>query len=156
MEWGHLDESRTESATYRTPEEFQRRNVQWSLTGHGSAVIAALDRAADFLGATASLQTATIDALAQSVARAAELARHDESDAVEIFMEWQRAEHHLLSLVDNVRQLQRRLAELMRDPSLGDAVLRQAREVIVDYVTRFIQDAEEPAVRVTRAVGLLH
>jgi len=155
VEWGHLDESRNESATYRTPEEFQRRNVQWSLTGHGSAVIAALDRAADFLGATASLQTATIDALAQSVARAAELARHAESDAVEIFMEWHRAEHNLLSLVDNVRQLQRRLAELMRDPSLGDTVLRQAREVIIDYVTRFIQDAEEPAVRVARAVRLL-
>lgn len=30
VEWGHLDESRNESATYRTPEEFQRRNLQWS------------------------------------------------------------------------------------------------------------------------------
>lgn len=156
VQWGHLDESRNESAVYRTPEEFQRRNLQWSLTGHGSAVIAALDRAADFLHATASLQTATIDALAQSVARAAELARDPESDSIEIYMEWQKAENHLLSLVDNVRQLQRRLSELMRDPTLDDAILRQAREVIIDYVTRFIRDAEEPAVRVARALRILH
>lgn len=156
VEWGHLHESRNESAVYRTPEEFQRRNLQWSLTGHGSAVIAGLDRVADFLNATASLQTATIDALAQSVAGAAELAGHAVSDSVEIYMEWQQAENHLLSLVDNVRQLQRRLSELMRDPNLDDTILRQAREVIIDYVTRFIQDAEEPAVRVARALRILH
>lgn len=32
VEWRLLDESRNESATYRTPEEFQRRNLQWSLS----------------------------------------------------------------------------------------------------------------------------
>lgn len=156
VEWGHLDESRNESATYRTPEEFQRRNLQWSLTGSGSAVIAALDKAADFLGAVTSLQTATIDALAQAIARAAELARRPESDPIQIHLEWQQAENHLLSLVDNVRQLQRKLAELMRDPNLDDIVLRQARDVIIDYLTRFIHDAERPAERAKRALEVLH
>ncbi len=156
VEWGHLDESRNESATYRTPEEFQRRNLQWSLTGTGSAVIAALDRAVDFLSAVTSLQTATIDALAQAIARAAELASRPEADPVQIHLEWHAAEGHLHSLIDNVRQLQRKLNGLMGDPSLDDHVLRQARDVIVDYLTRFIHDAEEPAARAARALSSLH
>lgn len=156
VEWGHLEESRNESATYRTPEEFHRRNLQWFLTGSGSAVIAGMDRAAEFLGAVTSLQTATIDALALAVARAADLASRAESDPVEIHMEWQRAETHLVALADNVRQLQRRLAELMRDPSLDDAVLRRARDVIIEYLSRFIHDAEEPANRTRVALQRLH
>jgi uncharacterized protein (TIGR02677 family) len=156
VEWGHLDESRNESATYRTPEEFQRRNLQWSLTGTGSAVIAGLDRAADFLGAVTSLQTATIGALAQSVAAAADLASQPDADVVEIHMEWQLAEGYLVALIDNVRQLQRRLAELMRDPALDDEVLRRARDVIIEYLTRFIHDAEEPANRARLALLRLH
>lgn len=68
VEWGLLDESRNESATYRTPEEFQRRNLQWSLTPHGQASVAMLDHAAQFLAAVASLQPAAIDSLARSIA----------------------------------------------------------------------------------------
>lgn len=156
VNWGHLDESRDESAVYRTPEEFQRRNLQWSLTGAGSAAIAGLDRAADFLCAVTSLQTATIDALAQCVARAAELASRADADPVEIHMEWHMAETYLGGLAENVRQLQRRLSELMRDRSLDDAVLARARDVIIEYVNQFIHDAEEPANRVRRALGRLH
>jgi uncharacterized protein (TIGR02677 family) len=156
VEWGLLDESRNESATYRSPEEFKRRNLQWSLTGSGSAAIAALDRAADFLSAVTSLQTATIDAIAQAIARAVDLARRPESDAVQIHLELLAAESHLHHFVENVRQLQRKLQGLMADSSLSDAILRQARDVIVDYLTRFIHDAEEPAARATRALHTLH
>lgn len=155
VEWGHLEESRNELATYRTPEEFRARNLQWSLSGHGTAVIAALDKAAEFINAVTSLQPATIDALAQSIARATTLAQNASSDSVEIHLEWQQAENLLLSLVENVRHLQRRLTELMRDSSLSDEILRQARDVIVDYVTRFIRDAEEPAMRAQRSLETL-
>lgn len=155
VEWGQLEESRNELANYRTPEEFRARNLQWSLSGHGTALIAALDKAAEFLNAVTSLQPATIDALAQAIARAANLAKNVESDSVEVHLEWQQAESLLLSLVENVRHLQRRLTELMRDSSLSDEVLRQARDVIVDYVTQFIRDAEEPALRAKRALESL-
>lgn len=155
-EWGLLDESRNESATYRTPEEFQRRNLQWALTDHGQTSIAALDAAASFLASVASLQPAAIDALAQSIGKVVALAADPASNSATIHVEWQQVEHQHQSLVDNVRQFQRKLAQLLRDPSLDDSVMVQARDAIIEYLTRYIQDAEQPAARATEALRRLH
>lgn len=52
--YGHLTESRDDTATYRDPAEFRRRSSQWSLTDQGQALIAALDAAADQMARVAS------------------------------------------------------------------------------------------------------
>lgn len=156
VEWGLLDESRNEAATYRTPEEFQRRNLQWSLTAHGQTAVALLDEAARFLAAVASLQPAAIDSLAQSIARVVRLASDPTSDTAIIHIELQQAEHHHQSLVDNVRRFQSQLSHLLSDPTLDDAVMAQARDAIIEYLTRYIHDAEQPAARAAEALRQLH
>lgn len=156
VEWGLLDESRNEAATYRTPEEFQRRNLQWSLTAHGQTAVALLDEAARFLAAVASLQPAALDSLAQSIARVVNLTADTSSDNAIIHVELQQAEHHHQSLVDNVRRFQSQLSRLLSDPALDDAIMAQARDAIIEYLTRYIQDAEQPAARVTEALQRLH
>lgn len=156
VEWALLDESRNESAVYRTPEEFQRRNLQWALTDHGQTAVAALDAAAEFLAAVANLHPAAIDSLAQSIARVVSLAADPGSDSAAIDVEWQQVELHHHSLVDNVRQFQRRLAQLLRDPTLSDTVMAQARDAIIEYLTRYIHDAERPASRAADALRRLH
>lgn len=156
VEWALLDEQRNESAIYRTPEEFQQRNLQWLLTEHGQTAVAALDEAARFLAAVASLQPAAIEALAQSIARIASMVGKGESTDANIHVEWQQVEQLHQSLVDNVRQFQRRLAQLLRDPTLDDVVMAQARDAIIDYLTQYIHDAEQPAARAADALGRLH
>jgi uncharacterized protein (TIGR02677 family) len=156
VEWGLLDESRNEAATYRTPEEFQRRNLQWSLTAHGQTSVALLDEAARFLAAVASLQPAAIDSLAQSIARVVRLSSDPASDNAIIHVELQQAEHHHQSLVDNVRRFQSQLSHLLSDPTLDDAVMAQARDAIIEYLTRYIHDAEQPAARAAEALRQLH
>ena len=156
VEWKLLDESRNESATYRTPEEFQRRNLQWSLTAHGQTAVAILDEAARFLAAVASLQPAAIDSLAQSIARVVRLAADPLSDSAIIHVELQQAEHHHQSLVDNVRRFQSQLSHLLSDPTLDDAVMAQARDAIIEYLTRYIHDAEQPAARAAEALRHFH
>jgi len=156
VEWGLLDESRNESATYRTPEEFQRRNLQWSLTAHGQTAVAVLDEATRFLAAVASLQPAAIDSLAQSIARVARLVADTSSDAASIHVELLQAEQHHQSLVDNVRRFQSQLSRLLSDPTLDDAVMAQARDAIIEYLTRYIHDAEAPAARAAEALRQLH
>src|SRR2546430_9467219 len=37
--WGLLEASQNHAARYATPEEFERRNLQWSLTTQGQAAI---------------------------------------------------------------------------------------------------------------------
>ena len=156
VEWSLLDESRNESATYRTPAEFQRRNLQWSLTAHGQTAVAVLDEATRFLAAVASLQPAAIDSLAQSIARVVRLAVDPTSDSALIHVELQQAEHHHQSLVDNVRRFQSQLSHLLSDPTLDDLVIAQARDAIIEYLTRYIHDAEQPAARAAEALRKLH
>ena len=87
VDWNLLDESRNEAATYRTPEEFQLRNVQWALTPDGRTAVAALDKAVEVVDAVASLQPAAIDALAQAISRVVGLVDRGSSDA-EIHVQW--------------------------------------------------------------------
>lgn len=156
VDWKLLDESRNESATYRTPEEFQRRNLQWSLTSHGQASVAVLDQAVHALAAVASLQPAAIESLARSIATVVRLVATGSMNVAEIYVEWLQAEQHHQSLVDNVRRFQSQLAQLLCDPTLDDALMAQARDAIIEYLTRYIQDAEQPAARVAEALRRLH
>ena len=156
VEWGLLDESRNESATYRTPEEFQRRNVQWALTAHGQTAVALLDEASRFLAAVASLQPAAIDSLAQSIARVVRLAADPGESVASIHVELQQTEHHHQALVDNVRRFQSQLSHLLSDPKLDDTVMAQARDAIIEYLSRYIKDAEQPAARAAEALRNLH
>lgn len=156
VEWALLDESRNESATYRTPEEFQRRNLQWSLTAHGQTSVAVLDQAVQFLAAVASLQPAAIDSLARSIATVVRLVADASTDVAQIHVQWLQAEQHHQSLVDNVRRFQSQLAQLLGDPTLDDVTMAQARDAIIEYLTRYIQDAEQPADRVAEALRRLH
>lgn len=154
--WGLLDESRNESAIYRTPEEFQRRNLQWSLTAHGQTAVAILDEAARILAAVTSLQPAAIDSLAQSIAKVVRMASDPASDNAMIHVELQQAEHQHQSLVDNVRRFQSQLSNLLSDPTLDDSIMAQARDAIIEYLTRYIHDAEHPAARAADALRRLH
>ena len=155
VDWDLLDESRNEAATYRTPEEFQLRNLQWALTPNGRTAVAALDKAVEVMDAVASLQPAAIDALAQAIARVVELVDRGSSDA-EIHVQWQQAEQHHQSLVDNIRQFHSQLAQLLGDVTLSEEILSKARDAIIEYLSRYIQEAERPTARVTAALERLH
>lgn len=152
VEWGLLSESRNTSATYRTPEEFRRRNLQWSLTHDGQAAVAGLDAAVRFLDNAASLHSGAIDSIASSLARAVSLAADPASDPARICIELQQAEFHHESLRLNIRQFQSQLGDLLGNPTLSDAEMAEARDKIIEYLTDYIQEAELPAARVAEAL----
>ena len=67
--WGLLDATQDHGAVYTTPEEFERNNLQWSLTPKGEAGISALDS----LKHTVGLQPAVLDAIGDGLAEVADL-----------------------------------------------------------------------------------
>jgi uncharacterized protein (TIGR02677 family) len=73
-----------------------------------------------------------------------------------IHIELQQAEHHHQSLVDNVRRFQSQLSQLLSDPTLDDMIMAQARDAIIEYLSRYIRDAEQPAARAADALRQLH
>ena len=60
--WGLLDVTQDHGAQYATPEEFERKNRQWSLTRRGEAAIGGLLQALDSLRHAVGLQPAVLDA----------------------------------------------------------------------------------------------
>ncbi|MDQ0717552.1 hypothetical protein QFZ55_007004 [Streptomyces luteogriseus] len=49
---------------YRTAEEYERRNLQYSLTRRGEAALAGVRHALEVLASTGALQTAVLEAIA--------------------------------------------------------------------------------------------
>jgi hypothetical protein len=72
--WGLLDATQDHAARYGTPEEFERKNLQWSLTARGEAAVAGVLHALDSLRHAVGLQTAVLDAIGDGLADLAELA----------------------------------------------------------------------------------
>ena len=93
--WGLLEATQDHSARYATPEEFERRNLNWSLTPHGVAAIAGLTRAIEMLQRAVSLQPAVLDAIADAVVELHDLAADPAGDPARIATRLADAESHL-------------------------------------------------------------
>src|SRR5258708_19735062 len=62
-EWNLVDVIQNHSEDYRSASEYERRNLQYSLTRQGEAAFAGVQHAVALLAATGALQTAVLDAI---------------------------------------------------------------------------------------------
>lgn len=155
VDWDLLEESRDDSATYADPTEFRRRTLQWSLTHEGQALVAGLEAAAARLESVASLQPAALDAIADALGEVAELAATPGSDDARLHVRLAEAEGHHRTLVDNLRAFTGDVQRLLGRSDVADAHVDRAKSAILDYLNRYVVDAERPARRVAGAVDRL-
>ena len=71
--WGLLEATQDHAARYVTPEEFERKNLQWSLTQRGEAAVSGVLHALESLRHAVGLQTAVLDAIGDGLADLAAL-----------------------------------------------------------------------------------
>ena len=162
--WGLLDVTQDHAAHYATPEEFERRNLQWSLTAEGQAAIGGVIHAVAELRRAVSLQPAVIDAIADGLgdlhrlltqpagAGAAPAAGASPADAGRISTTLTAVEGHLESLVASVRAFNTHLQRLLRDDATADEVFLDVKRRTVAYLEDYISGVERPARRVAIAV----
>ncbi|WP_444968340.1 DUF2397 family protein [Streptomyces somaliensis] len=62
VDWGLLDRVHNHAEDYRTAEEYERRNLQYSPTRRGEAALAGVRHALEVLASTGALQTAVLEA----------------------------------------------------------------------------------------------
>src|SRR3954451_17344562 len=62
-DWQLIDVTQNHAGSYRTAEEYERRNLQYSLTRRGEAALAGVEHALAVLTSTGALQTAVLDAI---------------------------------------------------------------------------------------------
>lgn len=154
--WGHLEATQDHAARYATPEEFERRNLNWSLTPHGIAAIAGLLRALDVLRHTVSLQPAALDAIADGLRDLHRLATSTPTEDGRIASRLVEVESQFEALVANVRQFNIDLQRLMREDATNDDIFLTVKERTVTYLHEFVNSAERPMRRVALGIEQLH
>lgn len=154
-EWRLLDVTQDHSARYATPEDFERRNLQWSLTPHGQAAIGGVLHAVHALAQSVSLQPAVIDAIADGLGELCDLIATTPVDAPRVATRLAEVESHLASLVTNVRQFNTQLQRLLRDDATTDAVFEDVKQRTVTYLQEYIHGVDRPSRRVASGIARL-
>lgn len=152
--WGLLEATQDHSARYSTPEEFERKNLQWSLTARGEAAIAGVLTALESLRQAVGLQSAVLDVVGDGLLQLADLLGEPRSAAADarIHVQLQQIERHLASLIVSVRQFNSHLQRLLRDEG-GDDVFLEVKRATVNYLEEYVEGVERPQRRVVGAIA---
>jgi uncharacterized protein (TIGR02677 family) len=155
--WRLLEATQDHGARYATPEEFERKNLQWSLTPRGEAAVAGLLHALDALRHAVGLQPAVLDAIADALAELSRLLAMPEGSGVDgqIHLRLAEVEGHLTSLVTSVRQFNGHLQRLVREDATEDGVFVEVKRRTVAYLEEYVEGVERPQRRVAAAVERL-
>ncbi|MEV1007589.1 TIGR02677 family protein [Streptomyces sp. NPDC049881] len=150
VHWGLLDVVQNHAENYRTAEEYERRNVQYSLTRRGEAALAGVRHALDVLASTGALQTAVLEAIADRLDELALLAAETAPSADRrIFSTLRELEGHLEALVENTKAFNGELQRLLRAEGADVEVFREVKAATVAYLQEFLVNLD----RRGRAVG---
>ena len=153
--WKLLDVSQDHGAHYASPEDFERKNLQWALTRRGEAAVGGLLQALDSLRLTVGLQPAVLDAIGdglQDLARLLEQPRSNAGDA-RIHVLLAQVETQLNGLVASVRQFNGHLQRLMREDAVDDVVFGDVKRRTVAYLEEYVSGVERPQRRLREGVA---
>ncbi|MDP1803799.1 MAG: DUF2397 family protein, partial [Acidimicrobiales bacterium] len=149
VDWRLLESTQDHGAHYATPEEFERKNLQWSLTARGEAAIGGLLHALDALRHAVGLQPAVLDAIGDGLSDLADLlATPGNDNNARVHIRLAEVEGHLGALIASVRQFNSHLQQLVRDDATGDDVFVDVKRRTVAYLEEYVEGVERPQRRV--------
>ncbi|WP_377274527.1 TIGR02677 family protein [Peterkaempfera sp. SMS 1(5)a] len=154
--WRLLDAVQNHAGNYRTAEEYERRNLQYSLTRYGEAALAGVQHALAALASVGALQTAVLDAIADRLDVLTGLLDRPGSSDRKIFITLQELEGHLEALRSNTKQFNGELQRLLHaDGSDGSelAVFRDVKASTVAYLEEFLSRLEQRAHAIALATA---
>ncbi|MFD9895161.1 TIGR02677 family protein [Amycolatopsis sp. NPDC059027] len=161
-DWNLVDVIQNHSENYRTATEYERRNLQYSLTRQGEAAFAGVVHALSVLASTGALQTAVLDAISD---RLGDLVRElDGGSDRRVFSTLTELEGHLEALRGNTKQFNGELQRLLRADGANLATFHEVKASTVTYLQEFLTNLEHRthgiAVRIRQVeehgVGLMH
>ena len=105
--WGLLEATQDHGAFYSTPEEFERKNLQWSLTPRGEAGISGLLHALESLRHAVGLQPAVLDAIGDGLNDLADMLAQPATDMLDarIHLRLAEVEGHHAALLASASEL---------------------------------------------------
>src|SRR6516162_7575302 len=152
--WQLLEVTQDHAARYATPEEFERKNLQWSLTQRGEAAVSGVLRAVDALRHAVGLQAAVLDAIGDGLSDLADLMDQPTSpdSNARIHIALAQVEAHMASLVTSVRQFNGHLQRLLREDGTDDALFADVKRRTVAYLEDYVAGVDRPHRRLVSAI----
>jgi uncharacterized protein (TIGR02677 family) len=160
--WALVDKIQNHSEDYRTAAEYERRNLQYSLTKRGEAAFGGVVHAVAMLASTGALQTAVLDAIGD---RLGDLIREvDTGSDRRVFSVLTELEGHLEALRGNTTQFNAELQRLLRADGVDLDTFHEVKASTVAYLQEFLTNLERRtysiATRVheaeNRGIALIH
>jgi uncharacterized protein (TIGR02677 family) len=154
-EWHLLDVTQNHTGTYRTADEYERRNLLYSLTRNGEAALAGLEHAAAVLASTGALQTAVLDAIADRLAELSRLLADPGSGDRRVFSAVQELEGHLEGLRGNTKQFNGQLQRLLRADGTDHETFHEVKAATVAYLQEFLTNLDLRARVIADAIAAI-
>ncbi|MFD9812127.1 TIGR02677 family protein [Streptomyces sp. NPDC059080] len=152
VRWELLDVVHNHAENYRTAEEYERRNLQYSLTRRGEAALAGVRHALEVLASTGALQTAVLEAIADRLDELSVLSGEPASADRRIFSTLRELEGHLEALVENTKAFNGQLQRLLRAEGADLEVFREVKAATVAYLQEFLVNLDRRGQAVAAAV----
>jgi uncharacterized protein (TIGR02677 family) len=152
-QWRLLDVIQNHAEDYRTAEEYERRNLQYSLTRRGEAAFAGVQHALAVLVSTGALQTAVLDAIADRLDELHALLTDPASGDRRVFTTLQELEAHLDALRGNTKQFNGELQRLLRAESADLATFQEVKAATVAYLQEFLTNLDLRAHAIGAAIA---
>lgn len=152
-EWQLLDVIQNHGEHYRTAEEYERRNLQYSLTKRGEAAFAGVQHALSVLASSGALQTAVLDAIADRLEALHELLADPASANRRVFSTLSELENHLDALRSNTKQFNGELQRLLRADGADLTTFHEVKTATVAYLEEFCTNLDQRAHAIASGVA---
>lgn len=152
-QWELLDVVQNHAENYRTAEEYERRNLQYSLTRRGEAAYAGVEHALAVLASTGALQTAVLEAITDRLDELFLLLEENTSPDRRVFISLQELEGHLEALLANTKAFNGELQRLLRAEGADLSTFREVKAATVAYLQEFLLNLDQRGNAVASAVA---
>lgn len=162
--WDLVDVIQNHTENYRTASEYERRNLQYSLTRRGEAAFAGVVHAMGVLASTGALQTAVLDAISDRLGDIVNQLGDGSCTDRRIFGTLAELEGHLDALRSNTKRFNGELQRLLRADGAEPATFHEVKAATVAYLQEFLTNLDQRAHAIANrvrqvqdhGVGVLH
>lgn len=140
--YGLIERTQNHSAHYASADEYERRNLHYSLSRKGEAAYEGVQYALQFLASSGALQTAVLDAITDRLGELHELLGVEGGDR-RIYTALAELEGHLQGLQANTKQFNAQLQRLLRDEGADLATFQEVKQATIAYLTEFVTDLDQ-------------
>ena len=143
--WDLVDVIQNHTDNYRTATEYERRNLQYSLTRRGEAAFAGVVHAMGVLASTGALQTAVLDAISDRLGDLVAQLGDDSCTDRRIFGTLAELESHLDTLRENTKRFNGELQRLLRADGAELGTFHEVKAATVAYLQEFLTNLDQRA-----------